>query len=236
MTIVSVVMPYWRRPAQLTAALKTYRRFYAHHLADGELEIVIVDDGSGDLPDVGGARVVTLPRKNVALNPCVPFNRGVAASTGEYVLLTNPEVVHRAPIIPAMWDECRRLGSNAYVAAACFNAAKGIWSCHSRLAPAPDGITRAPRPKNAGLHFCAMLSRAFYEDVGGFDEHYRDGQGYEDNDLLWTLFAAGAWFETRDDLITDHLHCERCLWPSGGLVRNRQIFYRKWQSWLGQPG
>lgn len=73
-----------------------------------------------------------------------------------------------------------------------------------------------------------MLHREFFDQVGGFDEQYRDGQGYEDNDFLWALHKHGARFAICDDLVTDHLPCPRSQWPAGGAARNKAIFERKW--------
>ncbi len=173
-------------------------------------------------------KIVRLPGKDVALNPCVAFNAGVAASSGEFVALTNPEVLHRSPILPAMRLELAALGRKGYVAAACWGLKAGWWYCHSTDMPPDAEVGRAAMPQGAGLHFCAMLHRAFYDEIGGFDEAYRDGQGYEDNDLLWKLQAAGASFKIADDLVTDHLDCPRTEWPAGGAARNRAIFEAKW--------
>jgi GT2 family glycosyltransferase len=193
-----------------------------------DLEIIVVDDGSGDLPAVD-AKVVTLPRKDGALNPSVPFNRGVEASSGEFIVLTNPEVVHRAPILEEMKAEIERRGPRTYVAAACWSPRSKWWYCHSTDEPDDARVGRAPRPKGAGFHFCAMLRRELYDAIGGFTEDYRDGQGYEDNDLLWKLHAAGALFVIRDDLVTDHTDCPRTEWPKGGAARNRAIFEARWK-------
>jgi GT2 family glycosyltransferase len=88
---------------------------------------------------------------------------------------------------------------------------------------------RAPSPRGAGLHFCAMLTKELFEDVGGFSEEYRGGQGYDDNDFLWKLNDAGASFRIMDNCVTDHVDCERCVWPKGGHKRNKEIFENKWR-------
>ena len=98
--MISVVMPYWRRQDILALNLSAYRDLYPHE----DIEIVVVDDGSPEPAEIFGAypwpvNVVRLPAKEIALNPCVAFNAGVAASCGEIVVLTNPEVIHRAPIL-----------------------------------------------------------------------------------------------------------------------------------------
>lgn len=214
--------------------LAIYRR---HYLSHNDLELVIVDDGSPEAAHVRGSypwavHVVTLPRKDVALNPCVALNAGVAASYGNILVLTNPEVVHRSPILAGMRTELDALGPKGYVAAACWGIKAGWWYCHSSKMPEPSTVGRAPMPKGAGLHFCSMMQRAFYDEIGGFSEEYRHGCGYEDNDFLWRLHAAGARFKIADDLVTDHHDCPRSEWPAGGAARNRAIFEDWWPETL----
>lgn len=227
--MISVVMPFWRRQAILELNLAAYRSLYP----GDDIEIVIADDGSPEPATVVGefpwpVRLVRLPTKAAALNPCTAFNAGVAASSGDVLVLTNPEVVHRAPILVDMLEQLIRLGPKGYVAAACWGVKKEWWYCHSTKMPAPEEVGRAKMPEGAGLHFCAMLSRRLYEEVGGFSEEYRDGTGYDDNDLLWKLHVAGARFHIADHLVTDHYDCPRTQWPRGGAARNRAIFESKW--------
>lgn len=216
-------MPYWKRPTVLQDNVLRLREIYP------DVEIVIVDDGSWDLPEgLEGTLIVSLPKKEAAMNPSVPFNHGVAESSGEFIVLTNPEVFHTKPILAEMRAECERLGPKANVAAACWSPSKKWWYCHSENGPPHRKVGRAKMPKGAGLHFCSMLRRELYDEIEGFSEEYRDGQGYEDNDFLWKLHEAGAKFAIRDDLVTEHMDCPRCDWPKGGAERNRLIFERKW--------
>ncbi len=195
-----------------------------------DLEIIIVDDGSPEPAEVTDkfpwpVRIVRLPDKTTALNPCTAFNRGVEVSRGDVLVLTNPEVIHRAPILAGLRE---LLTPKGYVAAACWSEKHRWWFCHSTLMPPAESVGRAEMPEGAGLHFCSMINRAFYDEIGGFSEEYRDGQGYEDNDLLWKLDDAGARFSIADDLVTDHHDCPRSEWPAGGAERNRAIFESKW--------
>lgn len=219
--MISVVMPYWKRPDALRACVATYREFYGP-----ALDIVVVDDGD-DCPDVD-ARVLRLPKKAEALNPCVPFNRGVLVARGDVLVLTNPEVIHKTAILEGMLDALDDIGARGYVAAACWSPSQGWWYCHSTKGAKDRAQGRAPIPPGAGLHFCAMLRRSLYDMVGGFSEEYRDGQGYEDNDFLWKLHRAGAQFKICNSLVTEHIQCPPTKWPEGGLARNRAIFESRW--------
>jgi GT2 family glycosyltransferase len=188
----------------------------------------VADDGSGDAPAVSPPAVlVHLPKKDHALNPCTAFNAGADFARGDLLVLTNPEIVHREPILEQMRDELNQLGPKGYVAASCWDAKSNSWYCHSALMVPRTRSGRAPMPAGAGLHFCSMLRAELFDQVGGFSEEYRDGQGYEDNDFLWKLHAAGAKFRICDNLTVDHIECPRTEWPAGGTRRNRMIFEQK---------
>lgn len=193
--------------------------------------MIVVDDGSPepaslDFETPWPVHIVRLPDKRVALNPCVAINNGVRRSSGDVLLLTNPEIVHCTPILDGMLAELVALGRKGYVAASCWGGR--FWYCHPTAEPPATSLGRAPVPVDAGLHFCAMLYRDLFEEVGGFTESYRLGTGYEDNDFLWKLYEAGARFKKCGDLVTDHIRCPRTEWPAGGAERNRRVFNSRW--------
>jgi glycosyltransferase involved in cell wall biosynthesis len=215
--MISIVMPYYMRQEALDRSLDSIRRNYPGN----DFEIVICDDGSPIPVRAEGCKVVSLPMKGHALNPCVPINRAVAASSGDVIVLTNPEVEHRSPILQAMAEG---LGEDDYVMAACRDES-GVWLCSSHVLPGGNG--RGPMPPGSGFHFCAMLHRSLFDRAGGFDEDYRGGQAFDDNDWLFRLQRAGARFRMRDDLVVWH-HRVPCAWPEGGHERNRRLFEVKW--------
>jgi glycosyltransferase involved in cell wall biosynthesis len=222
---VSVVMPYWYRAAALMQSLGLYAKNYS----DLDLEIVIVNDGSSEKPAIPAmmpwpVRVIDLPPKQIAKNPCVPINIGVDLAKGDVILLTNPEIMHRQRVIPGMLSELRDAGPKGYIAAACWDEKLNTWLCKSNSRAGGQ----AKMPEGAGLHFCAVLHREFFREVGGFCCDYREGQGYEDNDFLWALHDKGAVFRICDHLIVDHAPAPRTVWPKGGAERNRRIFETRW--------
>lgn len=224
---ISVVMPYWERA---DAAMSGLISMSQHYRNGGErredLEVVLVDDGSPTQPArnfVRGAslgfevRLVELPVKNHPMCPVTPMNAGVAASDGEYVVLTSPEITHRMPILDELRRECAARGPKAYVHAAVWCPDSGSWHTHYA-----SGI-------NAGYHFLSMMRRSLWDECGGMDEAYRLGACYDDPDLVQRLLRVGAKFFWRDDLIADHhklgatIHWPRELWD-----RNKALFESKW--------
>jgi len=208
-------MPYWKRPEELKRTLESYEQYK-------DIEIIVVDDGSWDTEDF----TIRLPKKDNALNPCVPINRGVEIASGEVIVLTGPEVTHRKPVLDKMKEELERTGPKGYVIAATWSIQYKRWNCHSAVNHhIPGGW---PVPPGSGFHFCTMMYKNFFNEVGGFDEDYREGQAFDDNDFLWRLHKHNAIFKMRDDLIVDH-YPTKTIWPEGGWERNRKIFESKWK-------
>ena len=119
-------------------------------------------------------------------------------------------------------------GPKGYILAATLSVDTGRWYCHSSVTAKKNrALGRLPLPEGSGLHFCSMINKDFFYEVGGFDEDYRDGQGVEDNDFVWSLWSHGAKFVMRDDLVVYH-EGTKTRWPEGGIERNSEIYRKKW--------
>lgn len=209
-------MPYWQRQTELNRSLRCYRELYGP-----TLEISICDDGSPIPVEAPGCVVTYLQKKDVGLNPCVPMNRAVRASSRDIVVITGPEIEHREDVLGAM--EALLTDENDYVMACCRDIS-GRWLAGPSVTYGRE-TGRQPVPPGSHFHFCAMLHRSLYERVGGFDEQYRRGRACEDNDFLWALHAAGARFKV----------CPKVVWHyrtphkfQGSLATNIGILRRKW--------
>lgn len=211
---ISVCVPFWAADADsvnaLFATFKSFRELY-------DCEMSFCDDGSLVRITARGARMVELPVKHAAMNPCVPINRAVENSTRPVIALTNPGIEIRAGMLERLLAE---LTPNGYVAAACADEQTGEWLCHSTWRSSEK------LPPGAGFHFLAVLERSLWDLAGGFDEDYREGQAYEDADFLWRLHAAGATFNILDDVVVKHRR-STTKWPEGGHARNRALYREK---------
>lgn len=208
-------MPYYQRQRELDRSLAAYQALY------GDIEISICDDGSPDPVYAPGCIVTTLPRKTYALNPCVPINVAVRASTQDIVVITNPEIEHLTPVLYPM----RRLleDEDTYVTASCLDADRNEWLAGPLTQYGRKG--REPVPPGGHFHFCAMLHRSLFEKAGGFDEAYRNGQGCDDNDWLWRLHDVGAKFVHLDQTVLHHRTPHK--WR-GSPRQNAELLRRKW--------
>lgn len=227
--MISLILPYWSRQEATTEALWSMVRQYWTYL---DLEIIVVDDGS-PVPFVKpivplDIKVVRLKTKHHALNPCVCYNEGVAKSQGDYIALSNPENLHRADILHALQAEITT--DLTYVTGAAWCAEQNRWHCHSSMVRRNDNDVGAYVPAGAQYHFMSMMKRSLWDKIGGFDEDYRDGAGYDDPDLVRRLHRAGAVFKMRDDLVVEHVRAgAHSAWTPEGFARNRAIFLNKWE-------
>lgn len=213
---VSVCVPYWNRQKALDKMFEQYDRLYP----DLDLQFSVCDDGSPEpavVPD--GVILTRLPAKNHDLNPCVPINRAVEAATGEIVVLTNPEMEHREPVLHELLTLLE--GPDDYANARCWCVDRKLW-----LAGPEVDYTKRHRvllPPCAHFHFLAAFSRSLWERTGGFDEEYRHGTGYDDADWVWRASAAGAQFRVAEGTVYHYRGTTRWTMPS-----NRELFFRKW--------
>ena len=225
--MISIIWPYWDRQAVAERSLS----LMATHYAGLDLEVIVVDDGSAEAFEVPAGlpfqvRVISLPRKDVAKNPCVPINVGVRCSLGDVLVLSGPDVLHTKPVLRQMLNSLR--GPSGYVMAACRMGAR--WLCHSSLVRRDDTDVGSWLPRGSGYHFLSMLKPVLWYAAGRFDQDYRDGAGYDDADFVRRLDRVGAEFVLRDDLVVEHVRDgAHASWSPGSFARNRALFLSKWQ-------
>jgi hypothetical protein len=154
-------------------------------------------------------------------NSAKKYNVGFKNSTGQFMVLSNPETFHEVDILSG-FDEEFSINPNSYIICSCRamtfakpsidtfeeyrNSQFFRWYQHSRM-------------NNRCLHFCSALSRENFIRVGGFDERYCSGIAYEDDSFRHRVQANGIPFVLRDDLIVIHIEHER------GYLEQNQLLY-----------
>lgn len=215
-------MPYWNRSEDWAKSRALYDKTYP----DLDIEFSICDDGSSPpLRDTQDPRerICRLPVKREAKCPVTPINRAVRNATREMIVLTNPEIQHRDRVLDQMLDAWT--GPNDYIIAGCKDTMHGQWySGEGR------NMSGALCPPGYQYHFCVLFHRDLFERVGGFDEDYRDGHGYDDNDWCWRLYAAGDVNVKYVPGVTWHQRhlMQRSLWNGKLLLRNEALLRKKW--------
>lgn len=227
--MISLILPYWKRQEATDASLC----LMAQHYMDLDLEIIVVDDGSPEpyekptlLPlDI---HVIRLPFKTVAKDSCTPYNFGVSRARGDYIAISNPENLHRKPILEEMQASIK--SDDDYVMAAAWSEEQKRWHCHSSMIRNNVNDVGGYLPKGSNYHFMSMMKRSLWDKAGGFDEDYRNGAGYSDPDFVRRLHRVGAAFIMRDDLVVEHPRAgAKSNWTSEGFTKNRELFLSKWK-------
>ncbi len=182
------------------------------------VEIVVVDgdstDGSRELAEQLGARVLHVPNRGLAFL----YNRGVEATSTEYVLLSNTDVAYDARCFELLagaldWDP------TAFAADAHQRDWSGERDVHAYTTLRRGGIfhelfpglhldhvvpadTRRP---TVSAHGAAMLvRRSLFWEAGGFDETFF--LDFEDLDLCWRAWLQGhASVYVPDALLRHHV-------------------------------
>lgn len=219
--MISVCVPYWDRQRMLNRMFINYRQVYGGAVAGHQLEFSICDDGTPEPAVVPpGTMLTRLRTKHGPLNPCVPINRAVAASSGEILVITNAEVQHREPTLLRMFELLE--GPDDYVMASCYDS-RGFWLAGGDTDYTTRG--RLPVPPGGHFHFCTMLYRTLWEKASGFDEDYRNVQAADDNDWLWRLHRAGAQFRLSASTVLHERSDGKLDW---GIPHGRRLFLAKW--------
>jgi len=236
--MMSVIMPYFNRPEVLTNTL------WAYDNLGFEGEFIIVDDKSSkppalqDLPELN-IKCITINRPGS--NPCVPFNVGVRAAEGDTIILSNPECL---PISPNL-----KLpdGTPDYAIARAYsvshetqmlinalnprspnyiNAILQNMTFHDRAASAEgeDAWYAHPDYNPRPFHWWAVMPKALYVEMGGFDEDFRMGVAWEDNDWIRRLAVHQVPVCWLDATVLHQYHYNR---PGQQGKQNEGIFWQK---------
>lgn len=164
---ISVVIPYYNRKQKLINVLKSIGDVF---------EIIVVDDGSDkehqiydlDFP----IRIIRL-EKTGWRGPTIAYNAGFKAVEGDVILINSSECVHVGDIVGYVSDN---FSMGDYMA---FSALMGIkegmdmdkcwWGVHSTIGNC--------------IPYCAAISKENMDILGGYDERFVGGIGYDDYDF-----------------------------------------------------
>ena len=212
--MISLILPYWNRQKAANEALALLDR----HYREMDLEIIVIDDGSTPPFEHDFVKIIRLPEKKDAQATCVPINRGVEASKGDIIALSGVEMLHKKPVLQEMLKTLKEGTENTYVSAAVWCPEQNRWHAHSSIRKYP-------------LHFMTMMNRSLWDRAGGFDEDYREGVCFDDDDFVRRLLRAGMNYVFRDDLVVTHPRRNaKGINVPWRLERNRKLFEKKWPS------
>jgi len=235
--MVSIILPYYNRKPLLLKTLQSFEYFYHNKdieviiVDDGSSEEHRLDGHQFNIK----TKIIRIENKN-GINPCYPYNVGVRHSSGDILILSSPETFHTKdmfkitnnfnglnnntyllfsvfcitqndminevltePDFNLVANKMRNnipkfysyLGENGYP----FNNNFGSWYLHGQIRP-------------SGLNFFTAITREKYYDMSGFDERFRFGTGFDDDEFKNRLIETGTKFIYYDDAVAIHVNHE----------------------------
>jgi GT2 family glycosyltransferase len=199
---ISVVVPTYRRPAALDATLSALSA--VDYPAD-RLEIVVVDDGSGDhTPDVAASHPNVTFIQQASAGAATARNHGARIASGELLVLVDDDILvqpdhldrhlavharHERALVNGEWE----------FAPATVAALRETPFGRYRLALEEEFRRTAPvEALEDGCLRCEVipsqdlsLSRELFWEIGGFDEDF-PAAGAEDQEFSYRARAAGC--------------------------------------------
>ena len=215
---ISIVMAYHNRRQQL---LKTLESINKTQYDKNKLQIVIVNDNSNnehsiddisDIFDELDLLILNIKEKQKSwINSCVPYNIGFSSIKYDKVIIQNPECYHQGDII---FDSSQRLEDKLYLSYGCYslsmeNSIKSNFDDiipinEEMKIPMSDGWYNHSIYRPVYYHFCSAIK---YEDlcnINGFDERYKDGIGFDDNEILERIKYYGMTLSIVDNPYVFH--------------------------------
>lgn len=235
--MVSIILPYYNRKELLLQTLNSFEYFYSDKDLEVVIVDDVSDDEHRleDSIDFNlNIKLVRLKDKT-GINPCYPYNVGVRESNGDILILSSPETFHTNSIFDvtnnfeSMDDDTyflfsvfcltdkniiesisnleftgvlniinnvkskfyQNLGENSYP----FNNNYGSWYTHSIHRP-------------SGLNFFTAISRNRFYNLSGFDERFRGGTGFDDDEFRDRLIESNVKFKYNDEVLGIHVNHE----------------------------
>jgi glycosyltransferase involved in cell wall biosynthesis len=220
---ISIVTAYYNRKKLF---YNTLSRLQLSVVKD--FEVIAVDDGSSDdnrLEDLqkefSFLKVIRLDPKNKWYrNPCVPFNIGFNAASGDIVILQNPECIHYGDILKYV---ANHLKPNDYISFASYSLDKATTDeitpyrsdrqdhlKHIKFiskkveADGEEGWYNHSTFNPKGFHWCAAITRNDLKMLGGFDEQFALGVAFDDNEFLERIKIKPMNFQIVDEPFVLH--------------------------------
>jgi GT2 family glycosyltransferase len=194
--MISVVMAYFNRRELLINTLKSIERSEFK-----DYEIIVVDDGSTERIDDLPVKVIRLePENKWYHNSCIPFNIGFKEAKGDVIIIQNPECLHVHDVLSYV---DKTICDDNYISMSCYSYNEGMTkylmgSMYPDYDSFLDMFNKLPQQsvlnyvgwynhasyRPVYYHFCSAITRKNLRILGGFDERYANGTGYEDDDLV----------------------------------------------------
>jgi glycosyltransferase involved in cell wall biosynthesis len=206
---ISIVTAYYNRKNLFYNTLRSIESL----VSKDSVEIIVVDDASREEERIESfvdkfdldLKIIRIEQKDKWwTNPCIPFNIGFKNATGDVIIIQNPECIHMGNIIKFVEENIQ---DNVYLNFGCYSIDEKLTrkitnsiqpdfnkvKVNNLIYPTnncsivADGETawyNHSKYRPHQLHFCSAITKNNLVELGGFDERYADGIGFDDNEFL----------------------------------------------------
>jgi GT2 family glycosyltransferase len=250
---ISIVTAYHNRKKQLINTLETIKKSSVIE----ETEFILVDDCSDENERVEDLqslypffKVIRLEKKDKWYhNPCIPFNIGISQANGDIIVLQNPECLHMGDILSYVVENVNDINYLTFSTYAINqiktenisklnfnegfinNKIKEVIGEFKMIGFSQEGEEAwynhsFCRPSY--YHFVSAITKKNMKELGGFDERYSEGHGFDDDELLFRIRKMGLKTEIVNEPIAIHQwHYTNLIKDSilmNKAYKNQQIF------------
>lgn len=202
--MVSIVTTHHNRKPQFINTLRTLEKTSVK-----DLELIVVDDSTEE-DQVFHPDDTTLPSKLIRINPeekwwvnpCINWNMGFRECKGDIILLQTSETMQVGDAVAYAAEHCK---DGVYLTFACYSLDKdttekilntGEKSPATKVLSMTQVLPKTvsfdgdagwynhPVYRPVGFHFSAALTMHDLQELGGFDESYAMGRGWDDSELI----------------------------------------------------
>lgn len=215
---ISIVMAYYNRRKQLIKTLESIDNTLYNK---NNLEIIIINDNSNidnninDIPfffNELNIKILNIKEENKDwINPCITYNIGFNYIKYDKVIIQNPECYHNNDILSYVDNN---LGNSKYLSFGCYslsyeesnmNNFKNIKLLDKQFSIAcSSGWYNHSNYRPSYYHFCSAISYDNLKKLGGFDEDYKDGIGFDDDEFVYRIRLMNLDMKIIDDHIVFH--------------------------------
>lgn len=225
----SFLIPYHKR-STLEKTFESFLRFYQDRK---DFEVLLVESSHNFNDPIENKKlrdiierfkdIITiklLQNVDTGHSCSIAYNLAFKESTGDFIILTNPESPHANNIL-GEFDKLFSENREYYI----------ICACEAIL---PDGQHhnwyQHSIHSNRKLHFCSALSRKNWLKTNGFCEAYSKGAAYEDNDFLERVKLLNIPILVKDDLLVYHIEHDRSYILNHIYLEeiNKKLFHFIW--------
>lgn len=209
--LISVVIPSYNRGNALSTTLAA---LVNQSLPSDQFEVLLVDDGSSD-GTLQKVRELVLPYSlrilsQVNQGAAAARNRGAAQAQGKHLLFLDADMIASPNLL------FEHLNAHAQYPEVLVLGRRDRWpelgspNLVERFDYAPDGLD--PRLERQPVTYmeawtCNLsMSRKTWDQLGGFDETFPPGSGYEDLDLAYRAYLFGIGITFSSSALAYHNH------------------------------